>query len=1025
MQVISQHRFKANTLACSIAAGLLLSSPGHAQQAAAEVEEIAITGTRIRNTDGMVTPTPVTAVTTAEMRSFDPSGPVSEQLDMLPQFLNTQTAQRGGGTLFGDAAGSYLNLRNMGKQRTLVLFDGMRMVPADRAGTVNVDNFPTALIRSVDVVTGGASAAYGADAMAGVVNFVLDREFEGFKSSVSTGVTEMGDGQNWNFSVAGGTQIGDRLHLIGSMESRNIKQIERNPQDLDNWNSIGWVVNPDYKATDPAGTKPRLLTVPNAYHATQNPQGIITTPAGTPASVTSQFKFQGFTFTDDGKAVRPFNANAKYRNLGNGMSAGDATEAAYHEAAFNGGPFGAEVIQHSGFGGFKYDISDATQFFGQVMMGRTESNTYNRRGNPEMGQQYFATIYRENPYLPADVGAEMDRLGLTSLRFDKIGQVRTGKNFNFYDNRSDSNISQMWSASAGFDHAFANDWALRGTYQYGESKLTSEAENIIRVDHWYMSLDAVRDPRNGAIICNVQRVNPTSAQLQAAAAGKSVLTTRINEFPTGLMPINNILVTPEESIKGCVPTNFFGLGNASQEADDYMNSDKKGIRDLDQTFAELLLTGDLHEGWGAGSISFAGGLTYRDEAFNQFTRPIDFERSTINAPEVGVRGISAGITGGNRSIHQFSATSWATGANDVWEWFTELNVPVWQSGSGNQRLDTNFAFRQSDYSETGKIDSWKYGFELQALQDLRVRVTQSRDVREPTFQEQFESGGGGANVFDRARNNAFYTITILTLGNAVLSPETADTLTAGFVWSPTFSVLNGLQISADYYDIDVKKRITPLGAQRLIDECVSGVSPNFCNQIVRNAGTGLIERVDDRQVNAAAGVTSGVDIEVRYDLEPDFFSSQTENLRLRLFANHILENSVTTTTYRDDTGSLTSPEWNATATLGYDIGNVGVNWITRYYDSTSYTNGFGVFWRSGFDVDDATIASQTVHNLAVSYRGETAGGGNWVASFNVNNILDRNPPVVASQNLRGGQQGVSNVFDVFGRRYQLGLNYSF
>ncbi|MEY3661189.1 MAG: hypothetical protein RLZZ169_2015, partial [Pseudomonadota bacterium] len=149
MQVVSQHRFKASTLACSIAAGLLLSSPGHAQQAAAEVEEIAITGTRIRNTDGMVTPTPVTAVTTAEMRSFDPSGPVSEQLDMLPQFLNTQTAQRGGGTLFGDAAGSYLNLRNMGKQRTLVLFDGMRMVPADRAGTVNVDNFPTALIRSV------------------------------------------------------------------------------------------------------------------------------------------------------------------------------------------------------------------------------------------------------------------------------------------------------------------------------------------------------------------------------------------------------------------------------------------------------------------------------------------------------------------------------------------------------------------------------------------------------------------------------------------------------------------------------------------------------------------------------------------------------------------------------------------------------------------------------------------------------------------------------------------------------------
>jgi len=410
--LFARHHFKLSALAASVTAGMLLSTAGYAQQAA-QVEEIAITGTRIRATDGMVTPTPVTAVSTAEMRNFEPASSISEQLDNLPQFLNTQTAQRGGGSLFGDAAGSYLNLRNMGKQRTLVLFDGSRVVPADRAGTVNVDNFPTALIRTVDVVTGGASAAYGADAMAGVVNFVLDREFEGFKSSFSTGVTEMGDGQNWNFSVAGGGQIGDRLHLTGSLESRNIRQIERDPQDLDNWNSIGWVINPAFKATDPAGTNPQRLTLPHTYHATQNPQGIVTTPGGTPASVTSQFKFQGYTFTDDGKALRPYNTGAVYKGGNNQMSQGDAVEAAYHEAAFNGGPFGAEVIQHSGFGGFKYDVSDSTQFFGQLMLGRTESNTYGRRGNPEMGQQYFATIYRDNAYLPSDLAAEMDRLGLT------------------------------------------------------------------------------------------------------------------------------------------------------------------------------------------------------------------------------------------------------------------------------------------------------------------------------------------------------------------------------------------------------------------------------------------------------------------------------------------------------------------------------------------------------------------------------------------------------------------------------------
>ncbi len=1000
--------FSTSMLAMSVSAAMFSATTVLAAEEG--LEEIQVTGTRIRNTDGMVTPTPVTAVTTDEMRDFDPSSSVSEQLDNLPQFLNTQTAQRGGGTLFGDAAGSYLNLRNMGKQRTLVLFDGSRVVPADRASTVNVDNFPTALLRSVDVVTGGASAAYGADALAGVVNFVLDREFEGLKASVSTGITERHDGQNYNFSVAGGKRIGDRLHLIGSIEHRNIDQIERDPQDLDNWNSWGFVINPAW-VTDKS--QPQRLTVPNAVHATQNSAGIIT-------SSNPNFRLNGYTFTEDGTAMRPFiKGDYYYTGAGRNQIMAGGPEAEIGKQAFNGGPFGAEVIQHSGFGGFKYDISDSTNVFGQIMMGRTESNSYNRRGNPEMGQQYFGTIYRDNAYLPPELATEMDRLGLTSVRIDKIGQLRTGSNRNFYDDRNDSNISQMWSTTFGFDHTFDNDWSLRGTYQYGESKLTSEGENMIRVDHWYLAMDAVRDPATGAIVCNVQKRNPTMAELQAAAVGKTVATTRIQEFPSGVMPIDNILVTPEQSIRDCVPMNVFGHGNVSQEAADYVTSDKKGIRDLDQDFAELLLTGELYQGWGAGPVSFAAGLTYREESFNQYTRPIEFERSTINAEQVGIRGISAGITGGNRSIHQFSATSWALGSFDVWEWFTELNVPIWESTSG-QRLDSTLAYRQSEYSATGKIDSWKAGLEFQVYNDLRLRVTQSRDVREPTFGEQFESGGGGANITDPASGNS-YTITRLTGGNANLAPEEADTLTAGFVFTPTFAEwIEGFQVSADWYEIDVAGRVNTLGAQRIIDDCQAG-DLSLCGLVTRSTTTGLIERVLDINLNVAAGVTSGIDIEARYDLQPNFFSNQDENISFRLFAGKLLENSVTTAVYRDDLGSISSPEWNATGTLGYSIGDYGVRVIGRYYDSTK----INILWTEGVHVDDNTIASQTVWNMVFDYRGETASGGNWVAAFNINNVADRDPSVIPSESLRGGQQGTNGNYDIFGRRYQLSLNYSF
>ena len=175
-------------------------------------EEITVTGTRLRRTDGMAEPVPVTTLTPEELQLFEPGSTVAEQLDALPQFFLTSTAQRGGPALFGNGGGSYLNMRGLGPERTLVLFDGFRMPPADKRGSVNVDSLPTALLRSVDVVTGGATAAYGADALGGVTNFILDREFEGFKFNAGTGMNEFNnEGKNWNMSVAGGTRIGERL----------------------------------------------------------------------------------------------------------------------------------------------------------------------------------------------------------------------------------------------------------------------------------------------------------------------------------------------------------------------------------------------------------------------------------------------------------------------------------------------------------------------------------------------------------------------------------------------------------------------------------------------------------------------------------------------------------------------------------------------------------------------------------------------------------------------------------------------
>src|SRR5690606_19369388 len=170
----TRHNLLFTAIASILGAGNVQVANAQTQnnQAAGTLEEITVTGSRIRQTDGMTTPVPVTALTTEELSAFEPGGTVAEQLDALPQFFATQTAQRGGGTLFGSAGGGYLNMRGLGANRTLVLFDGSRVVPADKRGSVNVETLPMALIRTVDVVTGGASAAYGADAVGGVTNFI-------------------------------------------------------------------------------------------------------------------------------------------------------------------------------------------------------------------------------------------------------------------------------------------------------------------------------------------------------------------------------------------------------------------------------------------------------------------------------------------------------------------------------------------------------------------------------------------------------------------------------------------------------------------------------------------------------------------------------------------------------------------------------------------------------------------------------------------------------------------------------------
>src|SRR6185503_15602744 len=256
------------------------------------------------------------------------------------------------------AGGSYLNLRGMGLNRTLVLLDGTRVAPADANGSVNVDNFPAALMERVDIVTGGASAAYGADAVAGVVNFVLNREFEGFKTKYSTGITEEDDGENYNVSIAGGHGfLDDKLHLTGSVDVKSIEQIgpSRDRFDESWWQDWGLVRNPAWPGTPTPGI-PQRVTVPHVFGALSSPQGLIITSA-------PGFAYRNYTFTDDGTDIRPFQFGDYLSTTGAGAANNQSggPEYDYYDQSNSRsslrGARGNDVKQESVFVNLKYDVS--------------------------------------------------------------------------------------------------------------------------------------------------------------------------------------------------------------------------------------------------------------------------------------------------------------------------------------------------------------------------------------------------------------------------------------------------------------------------------------------------------------------------------------------------------------------------------------------------------------------------------------------------------------------------------------------
>lgn len=1025
---------KTLTIAISALTAMAVSQGLAAQER--ELEEISITGSRIRDV-GFTSAVPVTALNQEELNMFAPGLGVSQQLESLPQYFGNVSSDNIAGRVTADVGQSQLNMRGMGGERTLVLLDGSRIVPSDRRSSVGVDYLPQTLIRRVDVVTGGASAAYGSGAIAGVTNFILDRQFTGLEAAFRSGINEEGDGEFNRGSITFGRDFGTRWHVFGAAEARVNDGYRRGTLDdiyMAEWDrDTGYVTNPEWvawRAANPtaplsSAPVPLRLTKDYVYNTNFSPTGLISAPGSS---------LHRRHFTSDGSGVVPF-TSSEFASLpgqpGSQQSqVGRPGDPQYdlwkrnHLQTFERVGVEAQTL----FLGSDFQITDTTNLWGHVLWGRTKNTPEpNSAGGAGTGLGHsglaFMTIYSDNFFLPDAVRDTMTAENRQSFRMDQHGYLASDWGYR----EKPHIVNRIASATVGFDTELFADWTLRGTYQFGQARKHNVNGTWERLDRFYLAVDAVEDPQNpGTPICRIQLV-----QRQLAAQGRSLeaelgawaqANTRV--FPTfdlNLDPGTPIAIkypiavdSVDRTISDCVPVNMFGEGNQSDAAMDYIFSsrNKTGTSTQEQHFAELLASGTLHEGWGAGPITAAVGATYREEDIIQTIadRAINelgpIYNVTLPDGTVAVRGVSPIINGSATNLHRFSDQPTFAGGYDVNELFLETNLPLFDNQAG-QRLETNLAARWANYSRAGEFVVWKAGLSFQVFDDLRLRTTYSHDIREGSFEELFVQQGRGANVTDPWNNNVTYNTFNLTGGNPDIEAEEADTTVWGFVYQPSY--LPGAQFSVDRYVVDLSSAIGTFREQQIVDQCFqNGV---LCDRVVRSSD-GFISRVITSFININAAKVSGWDFEASYRMEPDFFADSFETLNFRLLAGYMDENSSTPLggVKLDEAGQFDLPKGTATAMVSYNIGNFGIN-VQQNWQQRSKRN---VSWIEGFDVDDNDVPSVNLTNLGVFWNKEL-DSGTLRASLNINNLFDRDP-VVAGTVVTG---------DELGRRYAIGVEYGF
>lgn len=1031
---------------------------------------IVVTGSRI-NRPNLQSTVPITSIAG---ETFFQQGQtnIGDTLNDLPQLRST-FAQQNPGLGIGIAGLNLLDLRGLGTQRTLVLVNGRRHVPADilnNAVSVDTNTIPGDLIERVDIVTGGNSAIYGSDAIAGVVNFVLRRDYDGIQIRGQAGVTGGGFAGNQYVSAMYGKNFGDdRANITLHGEYARTERVFAS--DVDAFRRADNFAIIDADGGLPPGSNGSDGFVDRAFFTnlsstTIHFNGLVpinqrnipsaglcgnatTANNGAPNNLGPAFSCT-YIFSPEGRLTQQtgtrfgtginsaiVNSNGQTGREGQTVSVLPFTER-----------FNFNLLA-------RYEFSPAAELFVEAKWNRV--NALGNNAGPSFIQGTFGTAdFRErtrldNPFLnPADrttlanlilasgcnstltvTCPAAGNLSATDIANINNGSYRfvTARNLLDVGLRDESFQRDTWRVVGGLRGTFNEDWNYEVSLNYGQFREDITTDGFIDRQRFALALDAGRNPITGAIQCRSQFDPASAVQLVGFAGSAAANAARL-----------------AADIAACVPYNPFGAPD-NRASVGYFAREFTASSGLGQFIASAFVAGDTSGFFNmpGGPVELALGAEYRRES--AFYRQDPF--------------VTDGFTNGV-SIPTFQPEDF-----EVKEAFGEIRIPILKEVPFFHELTLSGAARVASYQgDVGTVWSYNAGADWAPIKDIRFRANYSRAVRAPNVSEtgfplvpnffngfvdpcnpaQIGSGVRQANCLAQIGAATLATFTNITQSLGIVSgsnpnliAETSDSYTYGVVIQPSF--IPGLSLSVDYYDITVNDIIANVSTQNIVNSCYDSPTLNniFCGQFARNltSGTGpggedpgrvLNNSLINAPVNFAKRTRRGIDtnLSYRHDFGPVEFSTN-------LIYTHNLESS----NFQDPTiptfetrilEQLGDPKDEFRWDFDFGFGNVNVGYRARFIGPMYYNAYSTLFSINGLpptDTDafpDQKFPSVTYHDLRLSFDLDENADGNTMRFYvGVDNVFDQGVPQGATTATGGG----SAIYSFRGRNFYAGARARF